>query len=166
MEVIFRLTFGGIFASVFIWVVIRTVNGRFAGDMHRLRCWLASHHLTKWHAIVFAGLLALFMTVTFQATGGWNNYPPSSGVHSLEATLGAITGPLTGAISRGFQSCCLKASLTLMAYCAPVLFVGCVMQFIRLPEGKLAQAVRMVAWILGWLAWFCGGLLSLVHALF
>jgi hypothetical protein len=166
MEGIVRLTLGAIFAAIFVWLVIRTVNRGFARDLQALLRWLASHNLTKWHAIVFTGLLALFMFVTFQATGGLNNYPPVSGVHGLEATLGAITGPLTGAISRGFQSCCLTASLTLMAYCGPVLLIGCLMQFIRLPQGKLAPVVRMVFWILGWLVWFTGGLLSLAHALF
>lgn len=160
------MTFGAVCAAVFVWLVIRIVNRRFGDDMQALLRWLALHNLTKWHAIVFAGLLALFMFVTFQATGGLNNYPAVSGVHSLEATMGAVTGPLTGAISRGFQSCCLRASLILMACCGPVLLIGCLMQFIRLPQGKLAPVVRMVSWILGWLVWFAGGVLSLAHAMF
>jgi hypothetical protein len=165
MEEIVRLVFGVAFGAFFVWVLIRIVNRRFAGDLQALHRWLASTNLTKTHAIVFASLLALFTMVTFQATGGLNN-GRQSGVHTLEATAGAITGPLTGAISRGFQSCCLRASLTVMAYCAPVLLIGLVMQFIRLPEGKLAHVMRMAFWILGWLVWFLGGLLSLAHALF
>jgi hypothetical protein len=130
MEEISRLVFGGTFAGFCVWVLIRIVNRRFAGDIQALFRWLASNNLTKWHAIVFASMLALFMILTFQATGGLSN-GPQSGVHSLEATVGTIAGPLTGAISRGFQSCCLRASLTLMAYCAPVLLIGFLMQFIR-----------------------------------
>jgi hypothetical protein len=79
--------------------------------------------------------------------------------------VGTITGPFTGAMSRGFQSCCLRFSLTLMAYCAPFLLIGLAVQFIRLPERKWPRVLRMSVWIGGWLVWFLGGILSFGHAL-
>jgi hypothetical protein len=172
MEEIVRLVFGLAFGAVClafgafcVWVSIRIVNRRFAGDIRVLHRWLASNNLTKTHAIVIASMLALFMVLTFQATGGLNN-GPQSGVYAVEATVGTITGPLTGAISRGFQFGSLRTPLSLMAYCVPVLLIGLVMQFIRLPEGKLTRYLRMAFWIFGWSVWFLGGLISVIDALF
>jgi len=112
---------------------------------------------------VFASLLALFTILTFLETEG---YKSSDGVHPLQATAGTITGPFTGAIARGYQSCCLKVSVTLTAYCAPILLFGVFVQFIRLPEGRLSRTLRMVLWVVGWLVWFLGGILALGHAMF
>lgn len=149
-----------------VWVLVRIVNRRFAGDVRALLRWLRSSNLTKAHAIVFACLLALSMALTFQAAGGLNNFPAHNGVYSVEATLGAITGPLTGAISRGFQFGSLGTPLALMAYCAPVLLIGLLMQVIRLPEGRFARFLRLAFWILGWSVWFFGGLISVMDAMF
>ncbi len=83
----------------------------------------------------------------------------------FQATVATITGPLTGAISRGFQSCCLEYSLLLLVFCAPVLLGGILLQFLRLPERRWTGTLRMTAWVLGWVVWFGGGILSFGHAL-
>ena len=124
-----------------------------------------SNNLTKLHAIVFAGLLGIFSISTFLITNAGLDNGPEHNVRVFQTTVGTISGPLTGAISRGFQGCCLRFSLALMAYCAPVLLVGVLVQMVRLPERKWLRVLRMSLWILGWLVWFMGGIISFGHAL-
>ena len=52
-----------------------------------------------------------------------------------------------------------------MLYCAPVLLIGIMSQFIHLPDRRWVCGMRMTLWILGWLVWFLGGVLSFGHAL-
>ena len=121
--------------------------------------------LTKAHMFVFAFMLAVFMALTFLITNAGVDDGPRHIAFVLLTTLGTITGPLTGAISRGFQGCCLRFSFTVMAYCAPFLLIGVAAQFVRLPERKWLRVTRMCAWTAGWLVWFMGGILSFGHAL-
>jgi hypothetical protein len=80
-------------------------------------------------------------------------------------TMGTILGPMTGAISRNWQGCCTKFSLSFVPYCGAILLLGCTVQLIRIPFEKGVRALRLFFWILGWLAWFTGGILSFAHAL-
>ena len=114
---------------------------------------------------VFACLFAIFSVLTFLITNSGVDEGPEHNTRVLQCTLATISGPLTGAISRGFQSCCLQFSLGLMVFCAPVLFLGVITQLIYLPEKKWLGVLRMAAWILGWLVWFMGGIVSFGHAL-
>ncbi len=72
-------------------------------------------------------------------------------------TLGTILGPMTGAISRNCQSCCLAFSLSLLPYCGAFLVVGTLPLFIKLPFKWGASALRMALWIVGLLGWFLAG---------
>jgi hypothetical protein len=123
------------------------------------------NHLTKSHLITFVVMLGVFMILTFLITSAGVDRGVDYRARVLQTTLGTITGPLTGAISRGFQPCCLKFSLTVMLYCAPVLLIGVLVQFISLPDETWLNVVRMSLWILGWLVWFLGGIVSFAHAL-
>lgn len=80
------------------------------------------------------------------------------------ATLGSILGPMTGAISREFQSCCLACSLGLLPWCGGALAIGAAIQMAVPPRGRWLGLLRIAGWLGGWLAWFAGGLLSLGHA--
>jgi hypothetical protein len=80
-------------------------------------------------------------------------------------TLGTILGPMTGAISRDCQSCCLNFSLSLLPYCAAFLIVGTIPLLIKFPFRLGAAALRMILWTVGVLGWFLGGILSFAHAL-
>jgi hypothetical protein len=80
-------------------------------------------------------------------------------------TLGTILGPMTGAISRNCQSCCLAFSLSLLPYCGAFLAAGTLPLFIELPFKWGASALRMTLWIVGLLGWFFGGIVSFGHAL-
>jgi len=123
------------------------------------------HNLTKSHGIVFFALFVAFTILTFLATNAGVDKGSGHKTLVLQATLGTITGPLTGAISRGFQDCCLDFSLTIMAYCAPFLIIGVGIQFIVLPGQRWLRVMRMILWALGWIVWFMGGILSFGHAL-
>jgi len=80
-------------------------------------------------------------------------------------TLASITGPMTGAISRGSQGCCLEFSLTLLPYCGGILLMGIIPQFVKWPFQRFAPACRYTLWILGWSGWFLSGIISFGHAL-
>lgn len=115
--------------------------------------------------VVFTCLLAVFTLSTFLITHSGVDDGPGHGAFVIQTTLGTITGPLTGAISRGFQGCCLSASLSIMMYCAPILAGGIAAQYCPLPERTWARVLKMTLWTAGWLAWFGGGILSFGHAL-
>jgi len=126
---------------------------------------LMKNNLTRAHKFVFVGMLVVFMVLTFLITNVGVDDGPGHYASVFFTTMGTITGPLTGAISRGFQGCCLRFSLTVMAYCAPFLLIGLAAQFVRLPDRKWLRVVRICVWTVGWLVWFLGGLLSFGHAL-
>jgi len=123
------------------------------------------NNLTKAHWVVFVAMLVVFTVLTFLMTNAGVDKGADHNTRVVQSTVGTITGPLTGAISRGFQGCCLRFSLTVMAYCAPMLLVGVATQFIGLSDRKWLRVMRMVLWVLGWLVWFMGGILSFGHAL-
>lgn len=117
------------------------------------------------HVFAFLALLAVFTVLTFVITNAGVDNNPDHNTRVVQATVGTITGPLTGAIARGFQSCCLECSLQLMAWCGPVLLLGVVSQFVGASDRRLAATVRMGLWTAGWLVWFSGGIVSFGHAL-
>ncbi|MFA5203961.1 MAG: hypothetical protein WC708_06090 [Lentisphaeria bacterium] len=111
------------------------------------------------HAIVLAILLGLFTLVYFLlARAGHAD-------SVVLPALGALAGPLAGALARNCQNCCLRVSLQLMAWCAPILLAAIAFQFLRLPGTAWLKAVRLGVWGAGWLAWFLGGILAFGHAL-
>lgn len=117
------------------------------------------------HAIVFAVLWFCFTVLTYAAvSGGLTNASQEQGLVIL-TTIGTITGPMTGAICREFQSCCLRVSLILLPYAAGGLMGGIAFQWLPLPRRSGWQVLRLGAWGLGWLVWFGSGILSFVHAL-
>lgn len=118
------------------------------------------NRLTRAHVFVLVVMLVLFMVLTFLMTNAGVDDGPEHNTRVFLTTIGTITGPLTGAISRGFQGCCLRFSLTVMAYCTPFLLIGLAAQFTRLPS-----VTRICVWTVGWLVWFMGGILSFGHAL-
>jgi hypothetical protein len=55
--------------------------------------------------------------------------------------------------------------LGLMVWRAPALLPAIMLKLLNLPRGPWFGALRMAAWLLGWLIWFGGGLFSFMHAL-
>lgn len=124
-----------------------------------------TNNLTRWHAVLLAGLLLVFTLLTFLITDTGLDQGPEHQARVLWATASTITGPLTGAVSREFQDCCLRCSLSIMVFCGPVLLTSVLLQFVRWPGRRLAQVVSLGSWTLGWLTWFLGGIASFAHAL-
>ncbi len=128
------------------------------------------NHFSKPHLFVFLGIWLGFTALTYWiADHGIDDYDHRKLV-TLTA-LGTILGPMTGAISRNCQSCCLAFSLSLLPYCGAFLAAGTLPLFIKFPLFiKLpfkwgASALRMTLWVVGLLGWFLGGIVSFGHAL-
>lgn len=122
------------------------------------------NHFTRHHLLVFLGIWLSFTVLTFWiADRGIDQYDHSRLV--CLTTCGTILGPMTGAISRNCQSCCLNASLSLLPYCAAFLILGATPLFLKLPFEVGAAVLRMALWVIGLLGWFLGGIVSFGHAL-
>ncbi len=122
------------------------------------------NNFSKRHLYIFLTILVLFTIANFAilcaALDGQNKY-----IYTLLTTAATITGPLTGAIARQWQSCCAEFSLKIMMFCAPVLLLGVLVQLVKLPFTKFAGTIRLFIWFLCLLIWFLGGILSFGHAL-
>jgi len=121
-------------------------------------------NFTRAHLLILAGFILVFSAFTAFALSrqpisdrrdNWN----------VAATSLTVAGPLTGAIARHFQDCCLKFSLGLAPYCAGFLLMGTLCQIIPLPFQKGRVPFRITAWVLGLLGWFMGAPISFLHAL-
>lgn len=110
------------------------------------------------------GFYVVFATLTFLALMAGSESDRRENL-IVAATVGAVTGPFTGAIARHFQSCCWQFSLSLFPYCALLLGGGVVCQVIPLPFRRGERIVRLALWCLGLLGWFGGVLISFGHAL-
>lgn len=80
-------------------------------------------------------------------------------------TLSTPAGPMIGAISRHGESGCLAFSLSLLPVCGSLLALGLIAQWIIPKTTARWRIVRLLLWAIGWIAWFLGGLLSLLNAL-
>jgi hypothetical protein len=120
---------------------------------------------SRWHAWVAIVLWLAFSVINFFAVmNGLDRASQKLGTVAA-TTAGTVLGPMTGAISRDFQGCCLKASLSLLPYCLGALLIGIAVQVVVPPRGAIVAAVRVAAWVTGWLAWYGGGFVSFLHAL-
>lgn len=81
------------------------------------------------------------------------------------ATAGTLLGPMTGAISRGLQACCLRFSLMLLPYALGCLIVAALVQITLAPTRSWRRIVRVIAWLAGLMVWFGSGIVSFGHAL-
>jgi len=125
---------------------------------------IVENHCTRAHVFVFLGIWLCFTGLTFW-TADHGIGQDDHGKLVCLTTCGTILGPMTGAISRNCQSCCLRFSLSLLPYCGTLLAAGTVPLCVRLPFRRGASVLRMVMWIVGLLGWFLGGIVSFGHAL-
>jgi len=124
---------------------------------------LFENHFGRKQVYVFEGLFLAFTVFTYLAANkGVDQYQHNRIVWTVTAS--AISGPMAGAIARNYQSCCMSFSLSLLPYCGGALLLAALLQFLRLPFGRLNGAVRMTAWGLGVLIWFLGIPASFLHA--
>jgi hypothetical protein len=80
-------------------------------------------------------------------------------------TAATVLGPMTGAISRDFQGCCLRFSLYLLPWCGGALAAALAAQLLVPRRGLWTEFLRLSAWAVGLTAWFGGGIVSFGHAL-
>jgi len=80
-------------------------------------------------------------------------------------TVGTLLGPMTGAISRGFQSCCLAFSLSLLPWALAGLALGVAVQVFTPHAPRWLAPLRVIFWIAGLVVWFGSGIVSFGHAL-
>jgi hypothetical protein len=126
--------------------------------------WVKSR-FSRWHAGVAVALWLAFSGLTLLILLGGParaTRPPKT---VAATTAGVVLGPMTGAICRDFQGCCLRFSLMLMPYCLAGLAAGVVVQLAVPARGWFTRTVRVVAWALGLIVWFGGGIVSFGHAL-
>ena len=74
-----------------------------------------------------------------------------------------FVGPMTGALLRGFQSCCLEFSVNTALVLSPVLVVAYAARL--LPWFDHHRRLRAVIWWVGCIAWVLGAPFSCLHAL-
>lgn len=122
------------------------------------------HRFGRVHLYLFLGFYLTFAGLTFLILNSGSESDRRERA-ILTATVGAVSGPFTGAIARNFQPCCLKFSIAIVPYCALLLGVGIVFQIVPLPFQRLAGATRLTLWCIGLLGWFGGVLVSFLHAL-
>ena len=122
------------------------------------------HNFSRVHLYVFLGFYLAFAALTFFALNAGSASDRREN-QIAAATLGAVSGPFTGAIARHFQSCCWQFSVTLFPYCALFLGVGVLAQIVPLPFQRFVHTVRLTFWCIGLLGWFGGALVSFAHAL-
>src|SRR5688572_22720360 len=101
------------------------VSGRDSGTWGGLAA-----RFSRWHAWVAVLLWLAFSVINFFAVlNGLDRAREKPGTVAATAA-GTVLGPMTGAISRDFQGCCLKASLSLLPYCLGALLGGIAVQVI------------------------------------
>ncbi len=74
-----------------------------------------------------------------------------------------FVGPMTGALLRGCQSCCLRFSASVALYLWPFLAAAYAAQMI--PWFAQHPTLKRVIWWMGLGVWFLGAPLSCLHAL-
>lgn len=126
---------------------------------------ILTDRFTRWHAAIAVVLWLVFTMLTFAALMAGLDRDPHWQFRVAITTAATILGPMTGAISREFQSCCLEASVSLLPYCLSALAMATLLQLIRWPPAIWANGIRFLIWALGLFVWFGGGIVSLAHAL-
>lgn len=121
--------------------------------------------LTRRHLWIWLALLAFFtLCVGWWAGSNLARHGKSAAWIAL-TTLSTLAGPMTGAVAREGQRCCVAFSLSLVPWLGSALVLGIAFQWLPLPDQRWARALRLGVWSLAWTAWFGGGIVSFLHAL-
>ena len=123
------------------------------------------NNFTRLHAIVALALWLAFAALTLVIVLRGLDHAAQRPLTVAATVAGSALGPMSGAISRGLQPCCLAFSLSLMPLCLAALAVATAVQVVWLPEAPWWRAARLATWAAGLLMWFGGGILSFAHAL-
>lgn len=115
------------------------------------------------YRLSFLVLLLGFSALTFAVTSTGSPSDLADRPRVL-TTLLTVTGPFTGAIARGGQSCCLESSTWLAMWLAPAPAVALGSRLLLGGRGGAAGAAGVALWTLGWFVWLAGGIVSFGHA--
>ena len=124
-----------------------------------------SARFSRWHGRVALALWLAFSVLTFVIVRCGLAGSAGRPLLVAKTTAGTVLGPMTGAICRDFQSCCLRFSLSLLPVCAAGLIVAFGVQLLVPPRGRWSRVLRELAWTGGLFTWFAGGIMSFGHAL-
>ena len=126
--------------------------------------WLRSR-FSRWHAgtalVLWLGFSILTLAIMLAASDNTSDRP----LTIAATTACTALGPMTGAVSRDFQGCCLEFSLWLLPYCLAGVLLAVLVQVLVPPSGPWLRALRLLVWVAGLLIWFGGGVVSFGHAL-
>ena len=134
------------------------MNNRLLTDFQNAQNLRSTLPVVRW-----VSLGVLFLVFTVIAVLAVTDGATRGGVNAVAGVSAVITGPFVGAVARGFQSCCLEFSLRIAWYCVPALLLGILLQWMPSRHGKW-MFLKLSAWVIGWIAWFGGGVLSYLHA--
>lgn len=123
------------------------------------------NNFTRWHVRVAFALWLAFAALTLVILLRGLDHAAQRPLTVAATVAGSALGPMSGAISRGLQPCCLAFSLSLMPFCLAALAVATAAQFVRLPEVSWVRMARLAIWAAGLMLWFGGGIVSFAHAL-
>ncbi|MBX7164979.1 MAG: hypothetical protein K1X74_01400 [Pirellulales bacterium] len=124
-----------------------------------------ANHFSRWHFRVLIALWLLFTGLTLYIVSVGLDKADRSPGKIVATTAATVLGPMTGAISRNCQSCCLEFSLALLPYCGAALAMAALIQFAGRSEALWLRLVRLTIWTMGLVVWFGGGIISFGHAL-
>ncbi len=121
--------------------------------------------LGRAHLMTFVALWGVFGVLTFLAVFNGLDNAAQRPTRVALTTVASLFGPMTGAIAREMQGCCLEFSLWLLPWCLPPLLLAVFVQWLWRPKNAAARGFRVLIWSLGWVIWFGGGIVSFGHAL-
>lgn len=119
-------------------------------------------HFNRTHLILFLGFYVVFAALTFFVLNAGTSSDRRK-TPFFWATVGAVSGPFTGAIARHLQTCCLQFSWGIFPFCAAFPVVGALFQVVPFP--RFERRIRLSMWCIGLLGWFAGVPVSFLHAL-
>lgn len=123
------------------------------------------NNFTRWHVRVAFALWLAFAALTLVILLRGLDHAAQRPLTVAATVAGSALGPMSGALSRGLQPCCLAFSLSLMPFCLAALAVATAAQVVRLPEVSWVRITRLAIWAAGLILWFGGGIVSFAHAL-
>ncbi|MFM8496292.1 MAG: hypothetical protein ACKOEM_12320 [Planctomycetia bacterium] len=123
------------------------------------------NNFTRWHVRVAFALWLAFAALTLVILLRGLDHAAQRPLTVAATVAGSVLGPMSGALSRGLQPCCLAFSLSLMPFCLAALAVATAAQVVRLPEVSWVRITRLAIWAAGLILWFGGGIVSFAHAL-
>lgn len=126
---------------------------------------MVANSFTRWHVRIFVALWLAFAALTLCVVLAGLDNATQRPLTVAAAVVGSVLGPMSGAISRDLQPCCLAFSLSLLPVCLSALAVGTAAQVVRLPAVGWLRVARLAVWVAALVVWFGGGIVSFTHAL-